>query len=85
MVGHKLGEFAPTRTFNGHNDDDKKENRSKEGGINMEAKAVAKTYVYHQEKLDKYVHLLEVKHVDEALSILKFTPKSCFSSHIKSC
>ncbi|RIJ66084.1 30S ribosomal protein S19 [Rummeliibacillus sp. POC4] len=24
MVGHKLGEFAPTRTFKGHGADDKK-------------------------------------------------------------
>lgn len=24
MVGHKLGEFAPTRTYRGHNNDDKK-------------------------------------------------------------
>lgn len=24
MVGHKLGEFAPTRTYKGHSDDDKK-------------------------------------------------------------
>lgn len=24
MVGHKLGEFVPTRTFRGHNTDDKK-------------------------------------------------------------
>lgn len=24
MVGHKLGEFAPTRTYKGHADDDKK-------------------------------------------------------------
>lgn len=24
MVGHKLGEFAPTRTYRGHSDDDKK-------------------------------------------------------------
>ena len=24
MVGHKLGEFAPTRTFGGHGDDKKK-------------------------------------------------------------
>jgi len=27
MVGHKLGEFAPTRTYRGHSKDDKK-NRS---------------------------------------------------------
>ena len=24
MVGHKLGEFAPTRTYHGHSADDKK-------------------------------------------------------------
>jgi len=24
MVGHNLGEFAPTRTYKGHSDDDKK-------------------------------------------------------------
>lgn len=27
MVGHKLGEFAPTRTFRGHGTDDKKARR----------------------------------------------------------
>ncbi|MCC2086662.1 30S ribosomal protein S19 [Staphylococcus haemolyticus] len=27
MVGHKLGEFAPTRTFKGHDADDKKTRR----------------------------------------------------------
>jgi small subunit ribosomal protein S19 len=27
MVGHKLGEFAPTRVFKGHTDDDKKTGR----------------------------------------------------------
>lgn len=27
MVGHKLGEFAPTRTYRGHTDDDKKTRR----------------------------------------------------------
>lgn len=27
MVGHKLGEFAPTRTFRGHSGDDKKTQR----------------------------------------------------------
>jgi small subunit ribosomal protein S19 len=27
MVGHKLGEFAPTRTFRGHAGDDKKTRR----------------------------------------------------------
>ncbi|AOZ93362.1 30S ribosomal protein S19 [Paenibacillus crassostreae] len=27
MVGHKLGEFAPTRTYRSHTDDDKKTRR----------------------------------------------------------
>jgi small subunit ribosomal protein S19 len=27
MVGHKLGEFAPTRTFKGHIKDDRKSKR----------------------------------------------------------
>ncbi|QQK74338.1 30S ribosomal protein S19 [Salicibibacter cibarius] len=27
MVGHKLGEFAPTRTYRGHDKDDKKTRR----------------------------------------------------------
>lgn len=27
MVGHKLGEFAPTRSFRGHSGDDKKTKR----------------------------------------------------------
>jgi small subunit ribosomal protein S19 len=27
MVGHKLGEFSPTRTFRGHEKDDKKGRR----------------------------------------------------------
>jgi len=27
MVGHKLGEFAPTRTFRGHIRDDRKARR----------------------------------------------------------
>ncbi len=27
MVGHKLGEFAPTRTYRGHSNDDKKTKR----------------------------------------------------------
>ncbi len=28
MVGHKLGEFAPTRTYHGHEKDDKKAKRN---------------------------------------------------------
>jgi hypothetical protein len=38
MVGHKLGEFAPTRTFRGHSG--KKEGRGAGGG-SMEAKHIS--------------------------------------------
>jgi small subunit ribosomal protein S19 len=31
MVGHKLGEFAPTRTFKGHSGADKKAKEAKSG------------------------------------------------------
>jgi small subunit ribosomal protein S19 len=27
MIGHKLGEFAPTRTFRGHEKDDRRARR----------------------------------------------------------
>ena len=33
MIGHKLGEFAPTRTYRGH-DADKKAKKREEGKIN---------------------------------------------------
>ncbi|OQM34104.1 30S ribosomal protein S19 [bacterium endosymbiont of Pedicinus badii] len=29
MVGHKLGEFAPTRTYRGHNKEKKEKNKGK--------------------------------------------------------
>lgn len=40
MVGHKLGEFAPTRTFHGHTPADKK--AAAEGGSPAAASAAAK-------------------------------------------
>jgi small subunit ribosomal protein S19 len=33
MVGHKLGEFAPTRTFKGHEKDDRKSRRRYRGPV----------------------------------------------------
>ncbi len=40
MVGHKLGEFAPTRTFHGHTPADKK--AAAEGGAKAAPAAAAK-------------------------------------------
>ena len=51
MIGHKLGEFAPTRTFKGH--------------------AGEKTTTKKMGFLEK-----TGKNVDEALAIVKFTPKA---------
>ena len=46
MIGHKLGEFAPTRTFRSHVKKDKKENVSKSYENNVlqknEVRAVSK-------------------------------------------
>ena len=38
MVGHKLGEFAPTRTFRGHEKDDKKGRRRRRGDVKRREK-----------------------------------------------
>ena len=68
MVGHKLGEFAPTRTYRGHANDDKKSKRKYRGG-GLEtmseqitsAKAVAKTVRIAPRKARLVVDLIEVK------------------------
>ena len=38
MVGHKLGEFAPTRTFVGHTPADKKAAKEEEASDNKDVK-----------------------------------------------
>ena len=42
MVGHKLGEFSPTRSFSGHTPADKKAAQS-DGGSSSAATSVSKT------------------------------------------
>jgi small subunit ribosomal protein S19 len=41
MIGHKLGEFSPTRTFHGHSGDRKAEVRSTGGAVAPAAAAPA--------------------------------------------
>ena len=60
MVGHKLGEFAPTRTFKGH----------------AGSKAVAKYVRIAPRKVRVVMDLIRGKNVAEAFAILKFTPKA---------
>ena len=42
MVGHKLGEFSPTRTFNGHTPADKKAAQDKPSGSSQSKPTPAK-------------------------------------------
>ena len=74
MVGHRLGEFAPTRTYRGHAAD--KSNRKKEWKemVKMEARALAKYVRMSPIKLKPVADLVRGKGLQEALTILKFTP-----------
>jgi hypothetical protein len=44
MVGHKLGEFAPTRTFKGHIKDDRRASAAEHKTEYPSAQAVARTW-----------------------------------------
>ena len=73
MVGHKLGEFVPTRKYGGHGDNDKKAKRE---GVNviMEVKSTAKTLRIPPRKARIVIDLIRGKDAAEAAAILKFTP-----------
>ena len=68
MVGHKLGEFAPTRTFKGHNK-----------RIKMEVQAIARNIRISPRKVRIVADLIRGKSAGEALSILRNTPKAASS------
>ena len=72
MVGHRLGEFAPTRTYRGHAAD--KKTKYRKGDRKMEAKAIAKYVRMSPIKLKPVTDLVRGKDLNEALNILKFTP-----------
>ena len=72
MVGHKLGEFAPTRSFRGHSADKGK----KKGGIRMEVKAVSKFVRVSPRKARVVVDLVRGKSVEQAREILAFTNRA---------
>ena len=69
MVGHRLGEFAPTRTYRGHADESK--DKKKKEIIKMEAKAIAKYVRMSPIKLKPVTDLVRGKDLNEALNILK--------------
>lgn len=69
MVGHKLGEFAPTRTFKGHAVDDKNKKiiLISRGGNLMEAKAVARTIRIAPRKVRLVLDLIRGKMLEKLL------------------
>ena len=79
MVGHKLGEFSPTRTFRGHEKDDKKGRRryagreeERNGGVHRTRES---TSASPPQKARRVVNLIRGKQAQEALAILKFAPQ----------
>ena len=83
MIGHKLGEFAPTRTFKGHAGEKAttvkkwKEVISKmEENTVLEARATLGDARISARKVKIVADLIRGKDVQEALAIVKYTPKA---------
>src|SRR5882724_2249186 len=71
MVGHKFGEFSPTRTFHGHSGDKK-------------AKAVARMLRVSPQKLNLVAQLIRGRKASAALSDLQFSRKR-IAVDVKKC
>ena len=79
MVGHKLGEFAPTRTFKGHIKDDRKSKQAMSTTTVTEyPSATAKARFVHisASKARRVIDLVRGKSVTEALDILRWAPQA---------
>ena len=78
MVGHKLGEFAPTRTYRGHAGAKKSSNGKQRprGGKQMEARAYLKYARIAPRKVQIVLDLIRNKPTKLAMAILKHTPKA---------
>ena len=75
MVGHKLGEFAPTKTFKGHVKEDKNR-RSALSDVITSATATARYVRVTPMKARRVIDLVRGKSVSEALAILKYAPQA---------
>ena len=79
MVGHKLGEVVPTRTFKGHSRISKEEKEEH----NMEARAILRYARISPRKVSIVMDLIRNKPLDEALAILQYTPKAACEPLLK--
>ena len=85
MVGHKLGEFAPTRTFHGHDADDKtvKEalgileytNKAASPAISKVVKSAAQNAVYNNDADAEKLYVKAI-FVDEGPILKRFAARA---------
>ena len=78
MVGHKLGEFAPTRTFRGHS------SSGKEQVMQMESKAQAKYIRISPRKARMVVDQIRGKSVEDARLTLRFIERAA-AQDVETC
>ena len=82
MVGHKLGEFAPTRTFKGHIKDDRSKAESGEPEDRVtttefpSAVAKARFVRVSPRKARRVIDLVRGRSVADALDILRWAPQA---------
>ena len=76
MVGHKFGEFAPTRTFQRTHDEERKGHHDVQGRPQMiEGRATAKYVRTSAQKAGLVMDLIRGRDVNHALATLRFARK----------
>lgn len=80
MVGHKLGEFAPTRTYRGHGIDKKSKNKV----LTMEVTAKLRGAAISAQKVRLVADEIRGKSIERALDILTFSNKKA-TKLVKKC
>ena len=74
MVGHKLGEFAPTRTFRSHARGERSTHGSIEGTRRWKRRRRSRYVRITPQKVRRAVDLIRGQQVEEARRILAFSP-----------